>query len=192
MPSLHWQLAAVQGEIRDNQRRAHELAASVTDEQWVTRPEPTRWSAAECLSHLNLSSAAMLASMNEAIAGAPKGKQPRRYRRDPIGWMLCWTMEPPVRKQFPTSAPFLPERVDSKEATLAAFDAQHAAQGAALELAAGRQLGRAKMQSPFNSKIRYNAYSAFRLLTAHERRHLWQAEQAVTVPTANAPSVASP
>ncbi|MEN8145851.1 MAG: DinB family protein, partial [Gemmatimonadota bacterium] len=126
MPSLHWQLEAIRGEIQDNKRHAHELAASVTDEQWMTRPEPDRWSMAECVIHLNLTSAAMLASLNAAIAAAPSGKQPRRYRRDPIGWMLCWTMEPPVRKQFPTTAPFLPQRADSKESTLAEFDAQHA------------------------------------------------------------------
>ncbi len=186
MSSLHWQLEAIRGEIRDNQQRAHDLAAAVTDEQWVARPEPTRWSISECLAHLNLTSVAMLANMNNAIAGGQSGKQPRRYRRDPIGWMLCWTMEPPVRKQFTTTAPFVPESGDSKDATLAEFDAQHAAQATALELAAGRDLGRAKMESPFNSKIRYNVYSAFRLLTAHERRHLWQAEQALTVPAAKA------
>lgn len=180
MPPLHWQLEALRSEIQNNNRRAHELAAGVSDEQWVTRPEPTRWSMAECLTHLNLTSAAMLVSMNEAITRAPGGKQPRRYRRDPIGWLLCSTMEPPVRRRFPTNASFVPDGADSKEATLAEFDAQHAAQVAALDLADGRKLGRAKMKSPFNAKIRYNAYSAFRLLTAHERRHLWQAEQVAT------------
>ena len=33
--------------------------------------------------------------------------------------------------------------------------------------------------SPFDKRVKYNMYSAFRILIAHERRHLWQAEQAV-------------
>jgi hypothetical protein len=33
-------------------------------------------------------------------------------------------------------------------------------------------------KSPFNANVRYSVYSAFRIIAAHERRHLWQAEQA--------------
>jgi hypothetical protein len=35
------------------------------------------------------------------------------------------------------------------------------------------------MISPFDSRVRYNLFSAFRIIAAHQRRHLWQAEQAI-------------
>ena len=38
---------------------------------------------------------------------------------------------------------------------------------------------RMKIVSPFDKRVRYNLVSAFHILAAHERRHLWQAEQAV-------------
>ena len=40
-------------------------------------------------------------------------------------------------------------------------------------------LRRVKIVSPFDKRVKYNVYSAFRILIAHQRRHLWQAEQAV-------------
>ena len=35
-----------------------------------------------------------------------------------------------------------------------------------------------KMKSPF-ANVRYSAYSAFGIIAAHNRRHLWQARHAV-------------
>jgi hypothetical protein len=43
----------------------------------------------------------------------------------------------------------------------------------------GLDLQKVKIVSPFDKRVKYNVYSAFRILTAHQRRHLWQAEQAV-------------
>jgi len=39
----------------------------------------------------------------------------------------------------------------------------------------GKPLDRARIISPFNASVRYSAYSALRILAAHQRRHLWQA-----------------
>ena len=45
--------------------------------------------------------------------------------------------------------------------------------------ARGIDLGRLRIISPFDKRVRHNLYSAFRIVAAHQRRHLWQAEQAV-------------
>ena len=49
---------------------------------------------------------------------------------------------------------------------------------ALLQQAQGRRLDQVKVVSPFDSRISYNLFAAFRLFAAHERRHLWQAERA--------------
>jgi hypothetical protein len=41
----------------------------------------------------------------------------------------------------------------------------------------GIRLDRVKVQSSFNPRIYYNLLSFFSILAAHQRRHLWQAEQ---------------
>ena len=44
---------------------------------------------------------------------------------------------------------------------------------------AGANLNGVKVTSPFSQRVRYNLYSAFRITTAHERRHLEQARLAL-------------
>jgi len=34
-----------------------------------------------------------------------------------------------------------------------------------------------RIRSPFDARIRYSAWSALRILPAHQRRHLWLAER---------------
>jgi hypothetical protein len=46
-----------------------------------------------------------------------------------------------------------------------------------LERGAGLALDRQPVVSAFNARLRYNLYAAFCVLTAHQRRHLWQAER---------------
>jgi hypothetical protein len=36
-----------------------------------------------------------------------------------------------------------------------------------------------QLMPAFDHRVRYDLYSAFKIVTAHERRHLWQAEHAV-------------
>jgi hypothetical protein len=43
--------------------------------------------------------------------------------------------------------------------------------------ATGLAIDKVRVTSPVYARISYNVYGAFCILTAHERRHLWQAEQ---------------
>jgi hypothetical protein len=43
--------------------------------------------------------------------------------------------------------------------------------------ATGLAIDKVKVQCPAYARITYNVYGAFRMLIAHERRHLWQIEQ---------------
>jgi hypothetical protein len=49
---------------------------------------------------------------------------------------------------------------------------------ALVEQSVGLDLGARKVPSPVSRYVKYNVYSAFRIVTAHERRHLWQARRA--------------
>lgn len=43
--------------------------------------------------------------------------------------------------------------------------------------AAGLAIDRVRIKSPVYARISYNVYGALRILTAHERRHIWQVQQ---------------
>jgi DinB superfamily len=134
---------------------------------------------AECVAHLNLTSEAFVPLIRAALdEGRRSGRlAPRRYRRDPIGWLL-WRMQgPPVRHRLKTTAPFIPRGGLPLDRLLAEFDRLQQVQIACVEAADGLDLGRLWVRSPFNPRIRYNMFSCLSILPKHQHRHLWQAEQ---------------
>jgi hypothetical protein len=60
---------------------------------------------------------------------------------------------------------------------LAEFERLQADQMVCVTEADGLRLGQMWIRSPFDPRIRYNAYSCLTILPRHQHRHLWQAEQ---------------
>ncbi|MES1245171.1 MAG: DinB family protein [Acidobacteriota bacterium] len=173
------QLLALEAELAEARSRAHRLAAGLPAEDWSRRPAPQRWSIGEQVVHLNLTSRAYLPRLEEALAKAREeglvGDGP--FRRDFLGWVLGRLMEPPVRMRIRTSAPFVPASVEAASETLAEFDRLQDALSGLVRRFAGVALDRVDVASPFDARLRYNIYSSLRILTAHQRRHLWLAER---------------
>ncbi len=173
------QLQAVADELASAESRLRRLVVDAPAELWPRRPGPDRWSMAECVEHLNLSARAFLPSIRSSIAeGERLGRRPFvRYRRDPIGWLLWWTMRPPVRHRLKTMAPFVPVASPPLGELVTEFSGLQAEQLACVRQADGLPLARLRIVSPFDSRVRYNLYSCLTILPAHQHRHLWQAEQ---------------
>lgn len=172
-------IEAIEAELNDATERARQLVERVDGRRFTVRPDPSRWSAAECLAHLSLSAEEMLPALREAIEKAPRGREPRKIRMDWLGAVMRWFLEPPVRSRVKTAARFVPRSVRAKAETLAEFTAFQQKLIETLHDARGLDLTGIRIVSPFDRRVKYNLYSAFRILAAHERRHLWQAEQAV-------------
>jgi hypothetical protein len=179
--SLAPPLEDIDRQLADACRRAHDLATHVGREGWGTQPAPDQWSVAECLIHLNLSSRAFLPLIRETISrGRARnvlGDGP--YRRDVVGWFLCWITEPPVRFRIKTTAPFVPAGIDPPDSVLETFDGLQNEVRACVREAHGLDLGRLRLASPFDSRLKYNLYACLRLIPAHQRQHLVQAEDVI-------------
>src|SRR5260370_655648 len=93
--------------------------------------------------------------------------------------LLKYWLELPSRLRLPTSAPFQPMAVRDPAEAVEEFQAIGKALEEKLNSARELALDRVKLVSPFAEKMKYNAYSAFVLIAAHNRRHLWQAELAL-------------
>ncbi len=136
---------------------------------------------AECLAHLNLTSRAFLPLIRDAIASGRDlkllGAGP--YRRDVVGWFLYWLTEPAVRFRIKTTAQFVPAGGEAKDRILNDFDTLQAQLAACVREAEGLDLGRLRIISPFDSRLKYNLYSCLRLIPAHQRQHLSQAEKVI-------------
>ncbi|MEO5588297.1 MAG: DinB family protein [Gemmatimonadaceae bacterium] len=166
--------------------RLEALAERMPDDQWGKRNDAAKWSPAECVAHLNLTSAAYIPLIRKAIEEARQ--RPRatagHYRRDFLGWLFA-TMTGPLPSiggarigRVKTTAAFVPTGNHEKQQLLAQFkhdqDELIGMVGEANALAIDKIL----IRSPFGGKIKYSCYSALTILPRHQERHLQQAELA--------------
>lgn len=183
----HLQLDELAQAYAEVAQRFAALESRVTDAQWQARPAPGEWSVAECVAHLNLTSAAMLPRLRVAFAEAqalgPIGD--RAYAGALFGRMLARFVGPvPMVLGVPfgrtkTAAAFVPGSELPRDAVVAEFRRWGGESLALLWSAEGVQIDKVTLESPFVAGARYDAYSALWIVVRHEMRHLVQAERAL-------------
>jgi hypothetical protein len=171
----------LQSQFRDIAARAADQRQRFDAAAFAVRPQPDRWSAVECLVHLNMSAAPYFPMWDGAIEqSAGTGQAPReKYRLDFWGWVLVWTLEQPPRFRFPTQNPFEPVNAGPIDEVLPAFLERQQRILQVIDASRHVALDAIKVTSPFARQVRYSMWSSFCLTAAHERRHLWQAERAL-------------
>jgi len=181
------QLAAVVNELESAQTRLHRLADNLPDARWKSRPGAQRWSAAECIEHLNLTSRAYVPLLRRALESASRSAvAPSHHRRDFLGWLFSnmvgplWTIGKRRVGRVKTTGEFVPKVTPGRMQALAEFDRLQDELIAITRQAEYYPLSQIKIVSPFGGRIRYNVYSALRILPRHQDRHLEQAEEAAT------------
>jgi hypothetical protein len=171
----------VETELSAATERARTLVDNTPGRLFTVRPALTQWSAAECLAHLSISTEMFLPTLRKTLDAARTHHLTGTGtpRMDVLGRILRWFLEPPVRSRIKTTPAFVPKSIRAKSEALAEFSGLQMQLVDLLRSAHDLPIGKLKILSPFDSRVKYNVYSAFLILTAHQRRHLWQAEQAV-------------
>jgi hypothetical protein len=174
--------ASLHAELNATTQRLHTLVDAIEETSWRTPPAQGRWSVAECVEHLNMTSRAYIPLLGDALRdGRARGltNAGGSNRMDLMGWFLAKMLEPPVKRmRVTTSEPFATPSVVPRADAVAEYEALQRTLIGILDQADGLALSKIKLASPFNAKMRYSVYSAYRVIAAHQRRHLWQAEQA--------------
>jgi hypothetical protein len=179
--ATHPQIRALAADLESATARMRGLIGSTDEAGLHRRPADGGWSAAECIAHLNLTTAAYLPLLDEALARAREmgGGMPRTLRRDLVGWLIWKSSSPSGRVKVKTTPRVVPT-ADGAAAELAAeFERLQNELSARLEAADGLPIHRIKVESVFDPRARYSLYSVFTILPAHQHRHLLQAERAV-------------
>lgn len=173
------QLAQVKEELLLARERARVLCKGLDEARWASRPSPAQWSVGECLTHLDITSEQFIPLLDQAIRDgrARKVEGPPPFGLGLVGWALLKFIEPPYKMKTKTAPAFEPARLESMAATLDRFAYLQQEVQARIDRSAGLALDRLTLISPFDRRVKYNLYAAFRLIAAHQRRHLWQAEQ---------------
>jgi hypothetical protein len=172
-------LAILVTEIDANLSHADSLTHGLTHQQFNWRSEPGRWSIAECLGHLNLINRAdvpqLQTAIDNALAKGIKGEGPFQY-----GWLsrkFIASIEPPVKRKFKAPKQYRPPSDANLDETLAEYRRTSSDVRALVKKSDGLHLAKVKTKLSGIPILRMSLGARFNLLTAHDRRHLWQAEQ---------------
>ena len=173
------ELAARLHEFGQTLKWARELAAGLTDSQFAWQPAPDRWSIGHCVDHLRMTAEAYVpqvaATLAEARRRGATASGPFRYSAF-SGWLVS-TMEPPPGRRLPTVARFVPPPGRSRQQILEGYETANTALTRLISESDGIDLRRVRVQSPVTRLLRLPLGRAYEFLAAHERRHVWQAEQ---------------
>jgi hypothetical protein len=183
-PALTPEIETFRTQFEQLSAQADALVTPLSDEQFTWQPAPGVWSVAECIEHLNVTARLYLPKLDEAISDAIRRG---RYAEGPfsynwIGRFVVRSMEPPARVRMKAPKLFHPPPSRGRREIMAAFRAYQVQFVDRLRQANGLDLAGAKVSSPASKWIRLPLGSGFALMTAHERRHLWQAQRVTTSP----------
>lgn len=172
------QIADLLRELEACTERAQAVVFGLTPEEIVRRPGPKSWSIAEILEHLSATTRAYLPPLDRAAGELrDKGRTGSGpYAFDWIGRFMIWSLEPPPRFKMRAPGVFVPLGVAQPEAALSTFAEMQGELVRRVLSLDGLALDSAKVVSPAAKVLRFNVWSALKMLSAHERRHLAQAE----------------
>ncbi len=177
-------LAILIAEMDANFSHLESITTGLSPEQFNWRPETGRWSIGECIGHLNIVNAGDLAPLRAAIeSGRARGLTGEgQYRYGYLSRKFIASMDVPVKNKFKAPKSYLPPGNAEPETAIA----EYARVGAELRKLAvsanGLNLARVKTEMPALPRplrlfVKMALGARLTLLTTHDRRHLWQAEQ---------------
>jgi len=178
--AVNTQLETIVAAFSESTKRVDAMASRLSPNEWARRPAPEHWSPIECVAHLNLTAEAFLPLLRDGLDRARRLQQrpPSHYRRDLRGWLIWRAVKTPGQFRTRTPPAFLPAADRPPTHTLAEFARLQAEQTDCVQASDGLPIHKIMVVSPFDARVKYSVYSALTILTAHQHRHLWQAERA--------------
>ena len=161
------------------ERTGHEAQAVFSGfdaRQLNWRPDAARWSVAQCFEHLLIANHLMLEATNAALDNT----RPRTvWQRLPVvpgllGRMLIRLQAPSGTRKFTAPSMAQPAASDVAADVIPRFVEQHRDAVTRLQRLDERDAARAIMTSPFISVVTYSVLDGWRLMLAHDRRHVEQ------------------
>jgi len=148
------------------------------------KADASRWSVAQCLEHLLTANRQMVEMADQAL-DATRGRT--LWQRLPIwpgllGRMLVRTQSPNATRRFKAPGKAQPAASALDTGIVARFVDRQRELIAKLDASATRDLAGAVMASPFLGIVTYSVLDGWRLIVAHERRHVQQAKQVMATP----------
>jgi DinB superfamily len=167
-------------QLQEIRRRATGLVAELTPEQLTRRPDPTRWSIAECLAHLNVTGGTYVPLLENAIQQGRENKILGKgaFKPGALGRLLKWIAEPPPKFRMRAPKTILPpSSITDSAKVIADFMRLQDDWERLVKDCDGLDQEKVKCKTPFPPLPALRLCAPIPWMLAHERRHLLQAEK---------------
>jgi len=179
MAELFPEIANLRHQLDAAERDSRLLVEDLSEERGCWRAAATSWSVAQCLDHLAITNQVYLGAMKEP---AIRARMAGRLRRRPalpgfVGRWFAAKMEPPVKTSSKMKSPrnIKPSASPSLAGAFADFLRSQDKIRDYLSTNADLDLAGIRFPNPLIPGIRFSLATGLHVLTAHERRHIWQA-----------------
>jgi hypothetical protein len=173
--------------INESQRQlklAEELCSRQSVDQLLWRPRDNKWSVAEHLTHLALTTdrynRALKVALHRARKQGSTGDGPARGTLS--GRLFLKALEPPVRLKTKTFRQLVPPPHLDVHTVLAAFRRSQQEFEDVVHASEGVDIGASTLRSPFLHFLRLTLAEALEAILAHNRRHFWHIERVLGHP----------
>jgi hypothetical protein len=182
--AINEDLAILIAEFDANVSHLEGVTVGLSREQFNWRPAEGAWSIGECVSHLNIANGGDIAPLRAAIesgrAGGMTGAGPYRYGF--LSNKFIGTLGLPVTTKLKAPKVYVPPADSEPAATIAEYRRVSAELRKLASSADGLNLAKVKTAMPalpavLRPFVRMPLGARLTLITTHDRRHLWQAEQ---------------
>jgi hypothetical protein len=176
-------LAEVRAGLEEVARDVHGTFGALSARQLNWRPDATQWSVAQCFEHLLTANRLMFQAADDALSGKP----PRTFwQRVPLlpgifGPMLVRSQAPSATRKFKASPLATPTTSGIAADVVLRFLDQDRQALMKLQPLNEAVAARTIMTSPFAAFVNYSVLNGWRLVLAHDRRHIEQARRATQV-----------
>lgn len=173
-------LETIKAETEKISNDARQLVDGLSEEQLNWKPDPERWSIAQCLDHVALANAKFGPYLSGAIA---RGHEKRpisgaiAYKPTLVGGWLARQLVPEATKKMSAPRIFRPSEASAIQNALEQFLQQQQELLRFVADAEGVDYNKTKLRSPVTSLMRYSLADAFVITVVHGQRHLAQARR---------------
>jgi len=149
------------------------IGLSETQINW--KPEPKKWSIAECLSHIAVSHELYLARVAEVLETPVENNGKLVFRPSITGSIFLKTINPESAVKIPNPAIFNPAESPFTRRVFEDFLSAHQKYVDLLNRSGDYELNDNKIISPVSSLMKFSLGEVLILLAYHEKRHVLQA-----------------
>jgi hypothetical protein len=173
----HDDLTRILANFHANEAALEQLVQGLSEDQlnWQAT-KGASWSILQCVSHLALSNESYTGGIRSVLSpGSPRRKGP--VRPSAPGAFFIRKLEPPASKRVKAPNKIVPQPVLAKDGVLDAFARTHDQIRKVVDEGAELDLNGLKFRNPLLPVLRVRVGTGLLIMAAHERRHLWQAQQ---------------